>query len=134
MTLALYLPTADQLLLPIAFVVISYLVLCVCAARMGLNVFLAALLMAGGCCVALTPDILSAIRADLGDYGNMARKLNHSDSSDAMLTITAYMHVGRGKLVAVGGMSFAIVCHASVVAIHKRLKPNESECEHGEVD
>lgn len=120
--LALYVPKPQELYMSIAIVAIAYVVLCLLACRLKLSLVLAAIFMAAGCCIAIGPDVYSAAHENLRGYGDTAREWSKTKHSDAFFAITSYMYVGRGKLLAFAGMSFALFIHASIVAIKTKMK------------
>lgn len=131
--IALYVTNPDQLQEDIALLLIPFATLCFFAYRMKLSVAVAAVLMLVGCGIAIGPDILSASRADLGDYGDWVRKLRKTNDSDGLIAIASYMRIGYGKLLAFAGMSAALICHTSIAVIRRKLQartgglPNSSD-------
>lgn len=115
-TLALYLAKPEQLSESVGLITLAYVVLCFCAWRLKLSVPVAAMLMAGGCGLALLPDLRAAAGADLGQYGDIVRKESGTQHSDAFFAITTYFCVGRGQLVALAGMSIPLLIHAGFAA------------------
>lgn len=122
MILALYIPKPEEFAQAIVVLVVLYFVLCGVAYRMKLSVPLAAVLMLVGCRLALTPLIVAAAHAEPGPMGNLGREWSKTNHSDAFFAFTAYMHVGPGKLIAFGGMSFMLVCHAVATTIRNKMK------------
>ena len=107
--LAAYQPKLEELRVPIAQLAIAYFILCAMAYRMKLSVPLATALMAAGCGIAITPDVLRELHS--GSYGH-----------DVILVITAYLYVDGGTRVAFAGMSVAIVIYAVVAEVQTRIR------------
>lgn len=101
---ALYVPDPMELSESIALLLVAYAVLCGVAYWMKLSVRLAAGIMLLGAVIALAPDLVVAMKANLGDYGDMARETSQTNYSDGFFAVTSYMHVGRGQLVGFAGI------------------------------
>ncbi len=119
-SLAMYFPKTADLVFSLLGIAVIFLVLCCYAYRLKLNVFIAASWMAIGMALALSPQIFELWNADLGDYGDLIRKQRTTVYSDGFYAITSYMHVGRGKIIAVIGMASGLVFYGVYCYLRKK--------------
>lgn len=109
MIFALYIPKPSEFTEAITQLAITNLVLCALALRIKLSVqsvLLAGVLMAAGGVIAIAPDLYFAFCS--------------RSYSTAFFEITAYFHVGRGKIAFLIGMGIALVLYAIVVEIQAK--------------
>ena len=118
--LALYIPRPEELFGSILILTIIFTGFIALAYRMRMSPWIAAAIMCLGTAFSLTPDLLPLRNSNLGNYGDMARKLSHVDYSDAFFEVTAYMYVGRGQLVAIGGMAGGLIVYAVIHTFRNR--------------
>ncbi len=124
--LAVYIPKPGEFWASIGLLAIAYLVLCACAYPMKLSVPIAALVMAAGGGLAIAPDLYYAWHSH-GYSGITARSMSGTDYSDAFFEITAYLYVGRGKILCVLGMGAALVLYAVIVDFRARIQRRRIE-------
>lgn len=117
--LALYFPKPSEFAESITQLIVAYLVLCAMAFRLKLSVPIAAVAMAAGGFLAVARDLYRLLH-EPSSFGPMARKLSGTNYSDAFFEITAYLHVGRGKILFVIGMGVALVLYAVIVDVRAR--------------
>ena len=119
--LAVYFPKPEELTWSITLILIAFGALCGCAVRMKLSVPFTAFAMAISGTLFVLPDLLAVLNDPrLASSGALAREFNHSDHSDAFFGVTAYLEVGRGRLMAFAGMSAALLTIALLQALLRR--------------
>lgn len=126
-TLALYVPQPHEFNAAVFALVLTWVILCAFAYKMKLSVPLAAVLMLIGCGFTLWSEISQAMHEDLGRYGDMARERSRSDYSDSFFAVTAYMHVGHGKLLGCAGMLAALFLQLCCTGVWHRIKPYSAQ-------
>lgn len=117
--LALYIPKPGEFAEAITQLFVAYLVLCALAYRLKLSVPIAAVVIAAGGFLAVARDLYGLLQ-ERSRFGPMARKSSGTSYSDAFFEITAYLHVGRGKILFVIGMGMALVLYAVIVEVRAR--------------
>lgn len=127
--LVLYIPKPSEFAQEVAFLAIIFLTLCAFACRFKLSVGGVAAGMLLGAAVALTKDLSALWHADLGGYGDMARESSSTQYSDRFFAITSYFHMGRGKLVAFGGMLVALLLCATIQLVRRGDRSGMSDAE-----
>lgn len=115
--LAMYVPKPGQLESAIGVLLIAYVVMVALASWFRLSILIAVPAIATGAIVAIPPDVVALLATDLGGYGDTAREWSNTQHGDGFFSLTSYMHVGRGKLVAFAGMATALLLQALVTAI-----------------
>ncbi|MEZ5944228.1 MAG: hypothetical protein R3C18_22795 [Planctomycetaceae bacterium] len=130
LTLALYIPKPEELTTSLVGLLVAFLVLCGVAHFLKLRLAIAAPAMLVGVLLALATDISTRWVTDLGEYGDLARKMSATNYSDTFFAITSYFAVGRGNLVSLGGMVLTLVlykCVAELCRRHKDKSKNRNE-------